>query len=91
MGVLSAATVVANDHCDGVLAVVFNETCRGEECNRTIIRTWTATDTRLKTTLCTQTITVHYTTLCSFTQGFYGNPKGRFNGIPSQRWRAESI
>jgi hypothetical protein len=58
----AAATVTALDVCNGVLPVAFNETSSGPDCNKTIIRTWTATDTCLNTASCTQTITVRDTT-----------------------------
>jgi len=58
----AAATVTANDNCDGTVAVSFNETSSGPDCNKTITRTWTASDSCGNTTSCTQTITVQDTT-----------------------------
>ena len=63
------ATVTANDNCDGTVAVQFNENSSGPDCNKTIVRTWTATDTHGNTTTCSQTITVKDTTAPTLTKG----------------------
>jgi len=63
------ATVTANDNCDGAVAVQFNENSSGPDCNKTIVRTWTATDTHGNTASCAQTITVKDTTAPTLTKG----------------------
>jgi hypothetical protein len=57
----AAATVTANDNCDGVRPVSFSETQSdpGSSCNNTITRTWTASDTHGNASTCTQVITVN--------------------------------
>src|SRR5213594_3974693 len=52
------ASVVASDNCDGSVQAVFDETFNGPPCNRTITRTWTATDNCGNAARCIQTITV---------------------------------
>lgn len=56
----SAATVTANDACDGLVAVNYqeNESNPGSDCNNVIVRTWTAVDACGNSSSCTQTITI---------------------------------
>jgi hypothetical protein len=67
------ANVTANDNCDGQLAVSFNESSAGPDCDKTITRTWSATDTCGNTTTCSQTITVKDTTPPTLTKGSIGS------------------
>src|SRR5213079_1073276 len=63
------ATVTANDDCDGSRSVSFQETPSGTDCNKSIVRTWTASDTCGHTTTFTQTITVKDETNPTVTKG----------------------
>lgn len=54
----AAPSVTASDACDGNVAVVFLETITGTACNRTITRTWTATDDCGNETSASQSITI---------------------------------
>src|SRR5207249_9478747 len=58
----AAPTVTANDDCDGSRPVSFQETPSGTDCNKTIVRTWTTSDTCGHTASFTQSITVADTT-----------------------------
>src|SRR6185503_16219279 len=63
------ATVTANDNCDGVRTVTFNESATGPDCNKTITRSWSASDTCGNSAGFTQTITVHDDTPPGLTKG----------------------
>ena len=58
-------SVTASDACQGIIAVVFNqtETAPGSSCNNTITRTWMATDACGNVSRYSQTITVNDTTV----------------------------
>jgi hypothetical protein len=65
----AAATVTANDNCDGDVTVNFSETMSGPDCNKTITRTWSTMDSCGNPASCTQTITVHDDTPPTLTKG----------------------
>ena len=50
--------VTATDNCDDDVEVTFGESQTGTDCNKTIVRTWTATDDCGNQTTATQTITL---------------------------------
>ncbi|MBK9016578.1 MAG: DUF11 domain-containing protein [Saprospiraceae bacterium] len=54
----AAAQLTATDNCDLSAVVTMNETVVGTGCNKTILRTWTATDACGNTTTASQTIEV---------------------------------
>ena len=62
----SASDVSAQDDCGNALSVNFSESSTGDDCNKTITRTWTATDDDCDspddTASVTQTVTVQDTT-----------------------------
>jgi hypothetical protein len=77
------AALTVTDNCAAAPVVMHVSDVASGTCPRTIARTYKATDACGNVGTCIQIITVHYTRLCSFTQGFYGNAKGKFNGTPS--------
>jgi len=77
--------VTATDACDGSVPVVCSAPSGFFAVGTTLI-TCSAVDACNNTNKCTFTVTVTQSeriARCSFTQGFYGNAKGKFNGTPS--------
>jgi hypothetical protein len=84
-GAVVSFTVSATDGCDGAVPVSCSAPAGFFAVGTTVV-TCTAVDSCHNTNGCTFSVTViqpERIGFCSFTQGFYGNANGRFNGTPS--------
>ncbi len=70
--VIPAANVTATDNCDSIVAVVMTSSATGTGCNRTVTRTWTATDICGNSSSASQLIT------------FIDTQKPVLSGIPAE-------
>jgi hypothetical protein len=65
----------AKDNCDPYPVITYSDYKDPQHCGLKIIRTWKAKDKCGNYSTCKQVIT-RESVLCTYTQGFYGNPNG---------------